>query len=84
MQQLDSIGQAGAESKAAMPCFQLKRDREQYMKDVATCLDALAAGESYEVSPVEFGGFKSSTYACAEYCQPQREVDQDFVRHAAS
>ena len=34
-----------------MPPFRLKRPRQQYMRDVATCLEALAAGESYEVCP---------------------------------
>ncbi|KAK9822013.1 hypothetical protein WJX74_000597 [Apatococcus lobatus] len=40
---------AGVQAQKPMPAFRLKRPRQQYMRDVATCLDALAAGESYEV-----------------------------------
>ena len=47
---LSSTGGGDRSRAAAMEPFRLRRPREQYMRDVAACLEALAAGESYEVS----------------------------------
>lgn len=55
---------ADGRAQEAMPAFRLKRPRQHYMRDVATCLDALAAGESYEARPSPVNMVASACPAC--------------------